>query len=268
MVGCRLGALRRYGCGLEPAGACAARQYPGCMTSEQATAPEPGKVAQSFTPFSADELGVLERFVVQCDGMRDSRLMEVSEAEVTLQAHATTAAELSDRLPRLAEADEIYEAHPAMATELNVREADIGAFLMPFRQLYLKEDTEVGRVRNMLAAHARAKGGEAGDKALEALKGWKGDYQRVLRESPMGTMLELEPGASEGVEYTPQDLIDAWLNGIFFHWDREAEATVDGPDRALNAFFLLAAVHHVARHMMALGELARAILKEPALRSR
>lgn len=236
------------------------------MSSEQATAAQPSNLVRSFTPFIVDELAVLERFVEQCDRMRDSRLMSVSQPQVTVQGRPTMATELRSRLPELAQAEEIIHAHPTMATQLNVSEEDIGAFLMPFRQLYQQsDDTEVGKVRKLLSKHAHAKCTPEGTQTVDELKTWKADYQDALRESPMGTMFELEPGATESVEYTPKDIIENWLNGVFFHWKREAAGKVEGPDRAMHAFFLIAGVQHVARYMLELGELARAIVSEPAL---
>ncbi len=82
----------------------------------------------------------------------------------------------------------------------------------------------------------------------------------------MGTIFEEGAAGTKSVEYTPKDLIENWLNGVFFHWNREAVGKVEGPDRALNAFFLIAGVQSVARYMLQLGELARAVVNEPGLR--
>jgi hypothetical protein len=299
---------------------------------------QPSKLVRSFTPFTADELAVLEHVVEQCDRMRGSRLMKVTQPEVTVQAQPTGATEFIGRIPQLADADDIYLADANTETVLNVSEEDIGAFLMPFRQLYLvKEDTggaagakkrrshssrrrrrarhlvlelvelgdggfqrrrealatparrgahsdgmvglearvesgrlaqrKVGKLRNVLSRHANDKGTPEGEQAVQDLKTWKADYQGALRESPMGTMFAAEPGATESVEYTPKDILEDWLNGVFFHWDRDAAGRVEGPDRAMHAFFLIAGVQHVARYMLELGELARAIVNEPALRA-
>ena len=211
---------------------------------------------------------MLKRFVEMCDRMRGSRLMEVARATVTVPAQPTTAGEIATHLPELAEVDEIYQAHPDIDVELNVREDDIGAFLMPFRQLYQQSDeTEVGKVRNMLSKHAHEQGTPEGAQTVEDLKSWKADYRGSLRESPMGTMIEFDSRSNKRVEYTPENIIENWLNGDFFHAEPEAARKLEGRDRGLHAFVLIGAVEHVAGYMLELGDLARAILNEPALQA-
>lgn len=40
----------------------------------------------------------------------------------------------------------------------------------------------------------------------------------------------------------PKDILESWLNGVFFHWDSDAAGKVEGPDEAMHAFFLIASV--------------------------
>lgn len=200
------------------------------------------KLVQMFTPFSGEDLRVFGRYVERCDRMRDSRLGKLRRLEVNV-------------IPA-----------PELATELNLQEEDFGGFLMPFRQLYLtKDDTEFGKVRNLFSKHAHDKGTETSRQVVEYLKRQKDGYQSVLRESPMGTIFYAEPGTTASFEHTPRDIIDNWLNGVFFHPEEDAAREVEGPDRALSAFFLADAVLNAAAYMFRLGELTRAVLREPAL---
>jgi hypothetical protein len=200
------------------------------------------KLVRMFTPFSDEELGVFRRYVERCDRMRDSRLGKLRRLEVNV-------------IPA-----------PEFATELNLQEEDFGGFLMPFRQLYLtKDETEFGKVRNLLSRHAHDKGTETSGQVVEYLKRQKNGYHSVLRESPMGTIFDADPSTTASFEHTPRDIIDNWLNGVFFHPEADAAREVEGPDRALSAFFLADAVLNVAAYMFRLGELARVVLREPAL---
>ena len=150
-------------------------------------------------------------------------------------------------------------------TTLNLGEEDFGGFLMPFRQLYLKKNrTEFGKVRNLLSKHVKD-GADASSHVRDLLKHLKIGYQVALREAPMGAILEADPRSTETWAYSPKDIIDQWLNGIFFHPDADAEQQVEGPDRALSAFFLVDAVFGVSRYMVRLGELARIALHEPTI---
>lgn len=219
-----------------------ARASLGFMSDPGGSARTASKLVESFTLFSEEELGLLKRYVERCDRMRESRLGRLRQLEVNI-------------IPT-----------PEFGTELNLSEEDFGGFLMPFRQLYLtKNDTEFGKVRNLLSKHASDKNTETSRRVVEYLRRQKDRYHAMLRESPMGTIFDAELGSTESVEHTPKTIINNWLNGVFFHPDESAAREVEGPDRALSAFFLADALLNVAASMLRLGELARLVLREPAL---
>ena len=152
-------------------------------------------------------------------------------------------------------------------TFLTFREGDLADFVLPFRQCYLhSDDCEVGKVRNLLSRHAAARESDLGDVTVDDLRKAKAGYQQALKEAPDATLIEVVPG--EGVaRATAKDVIDTWLNGQAAHFNREAARETSGPDRALYALTFAISAEHVARQMLHLGLLVRAILAEPALRT-
>lgn len=124
----------------------------------------------------------------------------------------------------------------------------ISAVMPPFRELYNEPNPTSGdRILKLLGHHAYGGHGEQREAVLSSLRSIRKEIEWRRRHDPRGSLLE-EDRHGVFVARTPRSVIDAWLNGEYFHFDEEkALELVEGePATEMMKTTLLSAIHYFA----------------------
>ena len=205
-----------------------------------------------FEPLSASDRELLKRFVKRVDKLEQSAF---TKEKTGLKATSIPGA--------------THAGGPAWDLALDgADEETVKTALFDFRQVYIDtNDASAIRVINILSASAGARGTDAARTTIDELRKLKKDIKTRKKVDPYGTVLvEDESGAS--VERAPEEIIDAWLNGEYFHDDPDKAAELGEPGEAnhtMMQFSLQMAIRDFIKLWIDLRALARAALNEPAL---
>jgi hypothetical protein len=144
-----------------------------------------------YAPFDARESARLRGFVADVEELASCSFFENPGSKITLSGGVNR----------------------PLTTQLTYAgEEAVRAVVPIFRQLYShKEPTSFVRVFDLLADHARARGSEATNEALAALKEFRTAEREILRD-PDGVDLRLD-----NERLTPRVLVDLFLNGHYLH---------------------------------------------------
>jgi len=103
-------------------------------------------------------------------------------------------------------------------------EDDLRSFLLTFRQFTLKgEPIEAGRIANQLWQEL------IGDETRSLLASARERYRAALRTGSLGYVLN-------GHRFTPEEVLDLWINGRYFHNDTRKAAAIDALDPVSSIF--------------------------------
>ena len=121
----------------------------------------------------------------------------------------------------------------------------ISAVMPPFRELYNERNPTSGdRILKLLGHHAYGGHGEQREAVLSDLRSIRKEIAWRRGHDPRGFLVE-EDLHGVFVTRTPKSVIDAWLNGEYFHFDEEkALELVEGePATEMMKTTLLSAIH-------------------------
>lgn len=165
----------------------------------------------AFSPFSEDEIWILERFVRKVDELRESAF---AQSETKLRGTTIPGA--------------TYLGGPAIQMAVDgPTEEMVKAVAGDFRQLYTDtNNTSAMRVMKILQGSAYRQRSKASEEVIEAIRGLRRRMQQRKQHDPRGVFLE-ETDLGESRERTPAEIISIWLNGEYFHDDQELADELD-----------------------------------------
>jgi len=204
---------------------------------------------EAFTPFDEAERQVLRRYVQQAEDLQSCGFWKwENKLQVTFQGNRGT-----NEPPTL--------NYPG--------EDLLRSLLVVLRPFYLKrEAASFRRVRNMLAGHARARGGDVAEEALAELRAYKEGEKAVFSRSVFGMHVEAsdEEGNTEGRTITPGEIFEDYLNGTYFHREEERRQRTDVWDAfPIPKFIFIQSATSAAFVYMHFAGLVSAILATPTL---
>lgn len=203
-----------------------------------------------FSLFSEDERWVLNRFLRKAEELRSS---------------AFAAAETSLSMESIPGASHLGGPAWQLKAEGPSQEA-VMAVILPFRQLYVETNkSSVARVANILKVSARRSGTSAGDEVIAFLRALKRDMSKRLAHDPYGSHME-ETSLGESEVRTPAEIVGIWLNGEYFHDDRDLADQIDPPGHAsyeMMQMSLQLTIRDFIRYWSALAELVSFALSDP-----
>lgn len=203
-----------------------------------------------FSPFTDDEQWVLGRFLRKLDELKSSAF---AESETSLKMESIPGA--------------TYLGGPAwqVKTEGPSHEA-VMAVVLAFRQLYIKTNqASAARVMNILSLSGQRSETAAGKEVIAFIRALKRDMKKRLTHDPYGVFLE-ETGPGESTERTPGEIVAIWLNGEYFHDDRDLADQLDPPGHMsyeMMQMSLQMTIRDFIRYWDALGQLVTLALSEP-----
>lgn len=113
---------------------------------------------------------------------------------------------------------------PLSLTTHNPDEDDLRSFLLTFRQFISKsEPIELGKIANLLFRRL------TGDEPRTHLANARARYHKELRMGAMAFVLNDE-------RMTPEEVLDLWINGRYFHNDSRKAAAIDALDPMSRVF--------------------------------
>jgi hypothetical protein len=143
------------------------------------------------------------------------------------------------------------------------------SLLVVLRPFYLhREKASFKRVHNMLARHARARGGDVAQKALAELRSYREGEKRVFSQSMFRMQVQSsdERGNTETRTITPGQIFEDYLNGTYFHREEERlQRTEAWEALPIPKFIFIQSATEAAFVYIHLAGLVSAILAEPAL---
>jgi len=205
--------------------------------------------AEAFASFSADERAMLRRYVQQAEALQNCGYFK-GNGDLRLR--------IFNQKP---------EAPPASLSYPG--EDLLRSLLMVLRPLHdSDEPASFARTRNMLASHAKAKGGEIAEEALADLRLYKKTANAVFSHSPFVIQEGItdEEGESESRRLTAKSIFDDYLYGSYFHRDEERLQRVELWETfPFPKFIFLQSAASFATIYLHLAGLVSAILDEPLL---
>lgn len=204
-----------------------------------------------FSPFTDHELWVLDRF-----------RRKVGELNGSVFAESKTSLKM-ESIPGAT-----YLGGPAwqVKAEGPSQEA-VRAVVLAFRQLFTNSnETSAARVMNILSLSGQRSETAAGKEVIAFVRALKRDMKKRLAHDRRGVFLE-ESGSGELVERTPGEIVDIWLNGEYFHDDRDLANQLDPPGHMsyeMMQMSLQMTIRDFIRYWDALGQLVTLALSEPA----
>lgn len=207
-----------------------------------------------FFPFTDDEQWVLERFLRKVDELKSSSFVE-SQPSLRMESIPGTT----------------YLSGPAwqLKAEGPSQEA-VMAVILAFRQLYIETNkASAARVMNILSLSGQRSETAAGKEVIAFVRALKRDMKKRLAHDPRGVFLE-ESGSGELLERTPAEIVAIWLNGEYFHDDRDLADQLDPPGHMsyeMMQMSLQMTIRDFIRYWDALGQLVTLALSEPAATS-
>lgn len=113
---------------------------------------------------------------------------------------------------------------PLELTTHSPDEDDLRSFLLTFRQFTLKgEPIEAGRIANRLWSDL------TGDEVRSLLVAGRERYRAAMRTGSLAFVLNDH-------RFTPEEVLDLWVNGRYFHNDERKAAAIDALDPMSSIF--------------------------------
>jgi hypothetical protein len=203
-----------------------------------------------FSSFPVDERWVLDRFLRKVNELNGSAF---AGSETSLGMESIRGA--------------TYLGGPAWQVKTEgPSEETVMAVMLAFRQLYVETNrTSAARVINILSRSGQRSANAAGGEVIAFCRTLKRDMKRRLTHDPRGVFLE-ESGPGEAIERTPEEIVAIWLNGEYFHDDRELADQLDPPGHMsyeVMQVSLQMTIRDFIRYWDALGQLVKLALSEP-----
>lgn len=149
-------------------------------------------------------------------------------------------------------------------------EREVKSIIGDFRQLYTDHNrTSARSVLKMLTGHARLRDTDASQSLFLQLKAFGKHLGQRKDNDPRGYVLEGTP-TEESIRRSPDSIVRAWFNGVYFHDDDQGRAS--GLERDGHAsvemfrWHLQTAIKDFISDWGKLRHLVKAILRDPALR--
>jgi hypothetical protein len=207
--------------------------------------------AEAFAPFSESERRLLRRYVQQAEALQDCGYFKGREKlQLTIPGK---------------------RGKPSPANLRYPGEDLLRSLLMVLRPLHDgDEPASFARTRNLLASHARAKGGEIAKEALAEFRHYKKAAREVFSHSPfvMSEGITDEGKNSEGGVVTAKSIFDDYLYGSYFHREEERLQRVERWESfPFPKFIFLQSADSLTSIYLHLAGLVIAVLAEPALQS-
>ncbi|MGN6255335.1 MAG: hypothetical protein ACTHO8_10220 [Solirubrobacterales bacterium] len=149
-------------------------------------------------------------------------------------------------------------------------EREVKSIIGDFRQIYTDSNRSSARsVLKMLRGHARDRDTDASQSLFHQLKAFGKHLGHRKENDPRGYVLEGTPD-EESVKRSPDSIVKAWFNGVYFHDDelgsplgleRDGHASVE-----MFRWHLQTAIKDFISDWGKLRYLVEAILRDPALR--
>jgi hypothetical protein len=184
--------------------------------SDEETEPGPSiDYATHLTPFSADEVARLRRYIARVDELLESEYAAGSTGPIMLHADFTA--------PGIAE--NIRFDGPDRKAAQHV----VGIF----RELYGgRHDTTSGtRIASIIGQHAKARNTPHGDHLAGAIARFRKSLERRTKTDPrMGILIADDTPGAETTSMTPDEVIDLIVNGDLLHFEpAKAAALAEDP---------------------------------------
>jgi hypothetical protein len=212
----------------------------------------PAPLVYVFSPISADDRWVLQRFVSKVDALNASSFRD---SETKLRATAIPGA--------------TYLGGPAWHMRVEgPDEQAVKAVVGDFRQLYTdSSNASAMKVLKILQAAGYQRGTDASREMIEQLRALRGVLKQRKKFDPRGKLLEEDP-AGGSVERTPDDTIQTWFNGEYLHDDHECAVEL-APQGAASVEMMRLSLQSAMRDYLSywtlIRNLAAAVLKDSAL---
>ena len=208
-----------------------------------------------FSPFSEREWDALGRFVRKVGALQESEFPSAS---------------LDIKLTPVPVAGPAGGQGWAIGVD-GPDEREVKAVIGDFRQIYTDRNrTSARTVLKMLTGHARARETDASRSLSCELKAFGKRLGQRKDNDPRGYVLE-GARAEESIKRSPDSIVKAWFNGVYFHDDdlglascleRNGHASVE-----MFRWHLHTAIKDFIKDWGNLRYLVEAILHDPALRS-
>lgn len=204
-----------------------------------------------FSSFTDDEQWVLSRFLRKVDELKNSSF---AKSETSLRMESIPGAN--------------YLGGPAWQVKIEGPSQEaVMAVVLPFRQLYVETNkASAARVMNILSHSGQRSKTAAGKDVIAFVRALKRDMRKRLSHDPYGVFLE-ETGPGESAERTPGEIVAIWLNGEYFHDDRDLADLLDPPGHMsyeMMQMSLQLTIRDFIRYWDALSHLVSLALSEPA----
>ena len=214
--------------------------------------PLPPPLVYIFSPISTDDRWALERFISKVDSLNASSFRH---SETKLRATSIPGA--------------TYLGGPAW--QIGVEGPDeqaVKAAVGDFRQLYTDHNNASAmKVIKILQRAASRRGTDASRDMIEQFRTLRRTLEKRRKIDPRGKMLEEDPSGGS-IERSPDDIIQTWFNGEYFHDDREraSELSPDGHAAVeMMRLSLQMAMRDYLAYWTSVRDIAAAVLKDPAL---
>ncbi len=206
-----------------------------------------------FSPLSDEDRWALERFVRKVGELQDSGFSESETKIVGMQIPGGT-----------------YMGGPAWKIRVDgPSEAEVKTVISDFRQLYTDTTrTSAMKVLKILERRAYERGTDPSKQMIDQLKGLRAELKRRKEEDPRGKFLEEGP-EGETITPTPDNIVQTWFNGIFFHDEPELAAELERDGHMTVEMFrwsLQMTIKDLITCWGHLRELAECVLRDPDLR--
>jgi hypothetical protein len=203
---------------------------PSSSAAREPGPPGPERFRAAFAPLSAGDRQDLQRFVRKVDALVVSPFMQ--------QRIGLT----GEHVP-----GQSYLGGPAWSIGVTVPdEPSVKAVIADFRILYTDANRcSAMRVLRLLQTSAHRRGAPEGREAIEALKKIRAYLKTRRRHDPVGHILD-EDDDGVLVDRSPEDIIDLWFNGEYFHDDQDKAEQLEGEQR-LDVEMLRIALHTAIR---------------------
>lgn len=214
--------------------------------------PMPPPLVYVFSPIATDDRWVLERFVSKVDSLNASPFRHSETKLRAISIPGTT-----------------YLGGPAW--QIGVEGPDeqaVKAAVGDFRQLYTdNNNASAMKVLKILQRAAFGRDTDASHEMIRHLRGLRRTLEKRRKVDPRGKMLEEDPSGGS-TERSPDDIIQTWFNGEYFHDDRERASELSPNGHAAVEMMRLSlqmAMRDYLSYWTSIRNIAAAVLRDPAL---
>lgn len=222
------------------------------MKDESEHRSQPPDPAKAYTPFSALEIGRLQRYANRVHAFEQTEFTKVETINLKFRGEA---------------------GKQATATVSGFTDQVLKQALMELRPLYLQDEPAgFQQCQAIVKRHARDVGTNEGSEAIEQIKNHTRFLDSILN-GPMPIQLrELMLGPGREVlsdeQVKPRRIFEDFMNGIYFHEDEERRARIgEWLHTELQRFVFVNMVHDISHVYRSFATIVQGILVEPTLRA-